>query len=62
MSDDLCVVDGSVVMRFWWSKELFLFQSRRGLRIDYWKSLALKFHFTQAFSLWYLLVAVRRVL
>ena len=41
VSDDLGVVDGSVVLQ--WSKELILFQSRCGLEIGDWMSLALKF-------------------
>ena len=42
--------------------ELILFQSRRGLEIEDGMSLALKFLFVQAISLWYLLVAERMVL
>ena len=51
---------GSVVVQSWWSTKL-MFQSRQRLGIDDWMSLALKFFFAQASSLWYLLVAIPRI-
>ena len=42
-SDDLCIMDGSVVVWWHWSKVHILFQSRTGLGIEDWMSLALKF-------------------
>ena len=53
-SDDLCVVDGSVVVRLRWSEELMLFQSRLGLGIEDWMSLALNFLFAQVYGIYYL--------
>ena len=48
-SDDLRVVDGSVVVRLRWCKELMLFGRRRVLGIEDWISLALKFLFTSIY-------------